>query len=69
MFILKAEVYKDICVGCARCVRTCPDLFTLDEKIKAVVIFEKVPWHLKEYAKAAELICPVSALKVSDEAE
>jgi ferredoxin len=38
----------------------------LDEKIKAVVVFEKVPRQMEIYAKAAELICPVSAIKVSE---
>jgi ferredoxin len=62
---MKVKVDKETCVGCARCVRTCPDLFTLDDKIKAVVLFEEVPQYLELCARAAQLICPVSAVSIS----
>jgi len=62
--IMKVVVDKAACVGCARCVRTCPDLFTQDEKLKAVVLVEVVPPLSELCAKATALICPVSAITI-----
>jgi ferredoxin len=61
---MRVVVDKAACVGCARCVRTCPDLFTQDEKLKAVVLVETVPPQSELCAKAAALICPVSAITI-----
>ncbi|HWQ88336.1 MAG TPA: ferredoxin [Desulfitobacteriaceae bacterium] len=61
---MKVTVNKDTCISCALCVRTCLDLFTLDENNKAVALVEVVPPQSAECAKAAELICPVDAITV-----
>jgi ferredoxin len=61
---MKIIVDKEACVSCELCVTTCPELFTMDENNKAVVIAEPVSLKDETCAKAAELRCPVNAITV-----
>jgi ferredoxin len=61
---MKATVDRETCIGCELCVTICPDLFTIDEDNKAVVLVELLPAQSETCAKAAELGCPVSAITV-----
>lgn len=58
---MKARVDPDICIGCALCVQTCPEVFTM-EGDKAIVHISPVPKDSEAACKQAADECPVTAI-------
>lgn len=58
---MKARVEPDICIGCALCVQTCPEVFKMEDD-KAVAYVEVVPKEAEDTCKKATDECPVTAI-------
>ncbi len=61
---MKANVDKDICIGCGLCPSICIEVFEMDDDGKAKVIVDEVPKGHVEDAKDAAISCPVNAISV-----
>ena len=60
----KANVDKDMCIGCGACTGICPTVFALDDEGKAVSQVEEVSADDEASAEEAAASCPVSAITV-----
>ena len=58
-----AEVDADACVGCERCVDTCPVVFQMDGGV-AVVKPTPVPANEEAACRKAVEACPVTAITI-----
>tara|TARA_Y100000031_G_C8103801_1_gene330014 strand:- start:58 stop:243 length:186 start_codon:yes stop_codon:yes gene_type:complete len=58
---MKVKVDAELCVGCALCVNTCPDVFEMQED-KAIIKAEAVPAASEECCKQSKDECPVDAI-------
>lgn len=58
---MKFMVDQELCIGCASCEETCPDVFQLDND-KSQVILNPVPKEFEHGALEAEEGCPVDAI-------
>ena len=61
---MKAKVDKELCIGCALCVTTCPEVFKMDDD-KAVVIGSAVPKNAEAACQQAADECPVTAIIIA----
>jgi len=59
--IVKAKIDADLCIGCALCVQTCPEVFKM-EGDKAVVSVSVVPADVEGTCRQAADECPVTAI-------
>ncbi len=59
---MKANVNKDLCIGCNLCVATSPTVFDMGDDMIARVIVDEVPAALEDEARDAMLSCPVEAI-------
>jgi ferredoxin len=60
---MKAIVYEEICIGCALCTMTCPEVFKMEDG-KAVPYTNPIPANSLEACKQAASECPVEAIKI-----
>lgn len=62
---MKVEVKRDLCIGAASCIAVAPDVYELDDEMKAVVKNQKGADDatLLESAKA----CPTLAIYIYDD--
>lgn len=58
---MKARVDPEICIGCALCTQTCPQVFKM-EADKAAVYVSLVPKDVEAVCKQAADECPVTAI-------
>ena len=61
---MKANVEKDVCIGCGLCESTCPDVFAIQDDGKAKAIVSEVQDSLEAAAVDARDQCPVSAINI-----
>ena len=64
LFIMKATVDKDTCIGCGACPSICPDVFSMDDDGLAKAIDSQIPEDVQEDAKEARDSCPVDAIDI-----
>jgi len=63
MFMVKASVDQETCIGCVACVSICPEAFEMNEDgSKAQVKPNNAP---ESTLKEAETVCPSDSIKVS----
>ncbi len=62
---MRAVVDPDLCIGCEKCVTTCPEVFRMDDD-KAVAYADPVPQGSEDACRQAADECPVSAIGVQD---
>lgn len=62
---MKAVVDRDLCIGCALCEQTCPEVFRLAEDGLAYVIDEDPPAETYADIEACVELCPVAAISLS----
>lgn len=60
---IRVSVDRDICVGCEKCVKMCPEVFQMESDIVVVMIEDVPPEHQKACKEAAEH-CPVEAITI-----
>lgn len=62
---MKIHVDRDLCIGAAQCLGVAPEVFQLDEEMKAVVIDPDGtdPMTVESAAQA----CPTQAILLTDE--
>lgn len=58
---MKARVDPELCIGCALCTQTCPEVFKM-EADKAVAYVSVVPKNVEASCKQAADDCPVAAI-------
>ncbi|MFC1624443.1 ferredoxin [Candidatus Omnitrophota bacterium] len=58
---MKVKVDLELCVGCALCVNTCPEVYEMKDD-KAIVKTETVPAENEETCKQGKDECPVEAI-------
>lgn len=58
---MKAKIDAELCIGCALCVQTCPEVFKM-EGDKAVVSVSVVPADVEGTCRQATDECPVTAI-------
>ena len=58
---MKAKVDPDICIGCALCEQTCPEVFKM-EADKAIASTVLIPKDVESRCKQAADDCPVTAI-------
>ncbi len=58
---MKTKIDPDICIGCALCVETCPQVFRMEDD-KAVAYVSIVPKDFENTCKQAADECPVTAI-------
>ena len=63
---MKVEVKRDLCIGAATCVAIAPDVFELDDEMKAVVKNPKGADHATILEAARS--CPTLAIYIYDDA-
>lgn len=61
---MKAIVDRDACIGCELCVNVCPQVFVMDDEIKATVILDVIPQEFEACTNEAKDQCPVIAIAV-----
>lgn len=61
---MKANVDKDLCIGCELCPDICPEIFSMDDDGLAVAKDIEIPEDIEDSAKDAESQCPVEAISV-----
>ncbi|MBW1736691.1 MAG: ferredoxin [Deltaproteobacteria bacterium] len=60
---MRVFVDKDICVGCEKCVKLCPEVFQMGGEV-AVTVTEDVPPKYQKACKEAAEHCPVEAITI-----
>lgn len=63
---MKANVEKDVCIGCGLCESICPEVFAIEDDGKSKAIVEEVEDSLKESAVDARDQCPVAAINIEE---
>ena len=58
---MKVKVDKELCIGCALYVTTCPEVFKMEDD-KAIVIVAMVPKNAEATCQQATDECPVTAI-------
>lgn len=61
---MKASVDKATCISCGLCPSICPEVFAMEDDLKAGVRANPVPKDCEDSAKEAEESCPVDAINV-----
>lgn len=61
---MRAEVDRDLCIGCGLCEEECPDVFVLREDGYAYVIAEDITPELYDLVRGAADVCPVEAISI-----
>ena len=64
---MQVIVDRDRCHSNANCLDECPEVFTLDEKDRVVLLVDNPPEELRNKVEFAALCCPRFAITVSDE--
>ena len=55
-------INKDLCIGCAKCIKTCPKkILYLDESTKKCIVSDETKC---DRFRGCELVCPVKAIKI-----
>jgi ferredoxin len=62
---MRANVDRDLCIGCNLCVEICPEVFAMGEDMIAKVIVDEVPAALEEKTADAKASCPVDAISTT----
>ena len=62
---MKAIVDQDLCIGCALCADTCPEVFAILDDGYAHPIVETVPAEEYDCVREAAEICPVEAITIT----
>ena len=55
----------DDCVGCERCVETCPEVFGMGEEV-AEIIVDEVPPECEDAVREAAEDCPSEAIIIEE---
>ncbi|KGN02164.1 ferredoxin [Clostridium novyi A str. 4570] len=63
---MKADVDKDLCIGCGLCPSICPEVFDMGDDGKAHVTVDEVEDSAKDSASEARQSCPVEAITVEE---
>lgn len=63
---MKAQVDRDLCIGCGLCAEICPAVFEMGDDMIAKVIVDEVPEEAADQARDAAASCPVSAISLTD---
>lgn len=63
---MKADVNKDICIGCGACTAICPNVFEMDDDGHASVKTAVLNDADKDSAKDAAESCPVGAITTEE---
>lgn len=61
---MKAVVDQDLCIGCALCEDTCPEVFRMGDDGLSHVIDEDPPADTYADIEEAAELCPTSAISV-----
>jgi ferredoxin len=64
VFLMKAFVERNGCIGCGLCADTCPAVFRMDEDGLAEAYTNPVPSDSEDAASEAADSCPVSVITV-----
>jgi ferredoxin len=64
VFIMKATIDRDGCIGCGLCTDTCPEVFRMGDDGYAEVYTDPVPSAAEDTAVEAADNCPVSVITV-----
>jgi ferredoxin len=63
---MKANVDKNLCIGCGLCESICPKVFKMDDDGKAVATKSKIDTASERDVKDAEAQCPVEAINTEE---
>ncbi len=63
---MKANVNKDLCIGCGACQAIVPDVFELEDDGLAHCKLDSIPDDQKEDVIDASESCPTGAIEVSE---
>lgn len=63
---MKVIANRSLCDGNGNCVQEAPEIFSLDEEDKVVLLQEHIGEDLRAKAEAAVRACPKSALKLAE---
>jgi len=63
---MKVKIDRDKCIGAATCVMIAPDVFELDDEMKAIV--KNLKGAPEDALMEAAQSCPVLAIKIFDDA-
>jgi ferredoxin len=62
---MRANVDKDLCIGCGLCAEICPEVFEMGDDMIALVIAGEIPAGSLETARDAAAACPVEAIALA----
>ena len=63
---MRVIVDWDLCESNALCMRECPEVFEVRDDDNLYILNENPPEELREKVKAAERVCPKTAIRVED---
>ena len=63
---MRVSVDKDLCEGNGVCVRSCPEVFRVDEDDRVTVLMDPIPEHFRSGVEKAVRSCPRQALTLQD---
>lgn len=61
---MRAQVEKDVCIGCGSCPSLCPEIFKMDDDGLATTITEQVVPELENAVQDAADSCPTEAIVI-----
>ncbi len=64
---MKATVDEDLCIGCALCEDTCPDVFEIRDDGYSHPIRDDIGPDLYDCVREAAEVCPTEAITYSEE--